>query len=402
MQKTLYISLISLVCLYASSYGQEYSEAYHAYKTKYPENQAVFDKYYEDMDIALVADSVCVRSRHYKEMVHLGDQSSIFAKDKIYSSLFYKVSDIQASTRVPYKKKYKTIKVTDFRESFDKNSQVFYDDTKVVSFMYPAIVPGAHTVLEYSETITDPRFLGSFMFGNYLPIAHCKYTITVDAGIEIDFKLMNDPEHQVKVSKQSLGKRTQYVYEVFNSENIQSESDAPNVKYYAPHLNLIVRSYKNAKGNTVNVLSSPADLYAWYRTFVQNLQQAPDEGLKALVDKLTADAGSEEEKVKRIFYWVQENIKYIAFEDGMRGLIPHKAAYIYEKRFGDCKDMATLLVNMMHQAGIQRPLYLDRHPRHSLWLFYDALAAGRQPYDRYLYQPGQSLFSGCYFPIFSL
>jgi hypothetical protein len=31
------------------------------------------------------------------------------------------------------------------------------------------------------------------------------------------------------------------------------------------------------------------------------------------------------DKVKAIFYWVQNNIRYIAFEDGIAGFLPDKS-----------------------------------------------------------------------------
>lgn len=351
---------LSLVCavgafmaLSMPGYGQGFSDTYTALKQKYPEEQAVYWKYYEDIDISMRADSLLVKSKNYKEMVHLGDRSTIYAKDVVYASYFHQVSNIQAATLLPNKKKFKTIKVTDFKETFDKNSQVFYDDSKLITFMYPAIEPGAHTVLEYEEKIRDARFMGSFFFSNHLPMVHGRFTLTLDPGIEVDLKMLHDPGQKIKVSKDKVGTRIRYVYEVYDSEKFKAESQAPAIKYYTPHLNTVVRSYTNSKGAVVKVLSSTDDLYTWYKTFIKGLDNKEDESVKAIVATLVKGAKSEEEKVRRIFYWVQENIKYIAFEDGMRGLIPHSGAYVCEKRFGDCKDMASILVNMMQHAGIK-------------------------------------------------
>src|SRR6185295_13248471 len=36
----------------------------------------------------------------------------------------------------------------------------------------------------------------------------------------------------------------------------------------------------------------------------------------------------------------------------MRGQIPHTGSYAFEKRYGDCKDMANLVVTMLRMAGI--------------------------------------------------
>ncbi|MBW3546439.1 MAG: transglutaminase-like domain-containing protein, partial [Bacteroidetes bacterium] len=332
--------------------GQNFSATYTSLKEKYPQEQAVYWKYYEDLDISLQGDSLWVQAANYREMVHLGEMSNIFAKDVVYTSYFYKVDNIEAATLLPNKKKFKKIKVTDFKETFDKNSQVFFDDTRLITFVYPAIEPGAHTVLSYNESIKDARFISSFFFKSHLPMVHGRFTLTLDPGIEVDLKLMHDTQ-QVKVRKEQAGNRVKWIYEVFDSEKIKSESNSPNIKYHTPHLTIVVRAYKNTKGKEVKVLSSANDLYSWYRTFIKGLEDYQDEQVKTIVASLVKDARTEEEKVKRIFYWVQENIKYIAFEDGMRGLIPHNGAYVFEKRFGDCKDMASILVNMMQHAGIK-------------------------------------------------
>jgi hypothetical protein len=48
---------------------------------------------------------------------------------------------------------------------------------------------------------------------------------------------------------------------------------------------------------------------------------------------------------------VQDNIRYIAFEDGYAGFIPHTAQDVYKNKYGDCKGMANLLTEMLKLAG---------------------------------------------------
>ncbi|MEQ9405818.1 MAG: transglutaminase domain-containing protein [Cyclobacteriaceae bacterium] len=98
------------------------------------------------------------------------------------------------------------------------------------------------------------------------------------------------------------------------------------------------------------MLSSLDDLFNWYNGFVKDL--AIEEDVKILASEIVNESDSESEKVRKIFYWVQENVKYIAFEQGMRGFIPHPAAYVMNKRYGDCKDMSSLLVGLLRSVGI--------------------------------------------------
>ena len=75
--------------------------------------------------------------------------------------------------------------------------------------------------------------------------------------------------------------------------------------------------------------------------------------MKTVVDAIVKKSKSEVETVRNVFYWVQDNIQYVAFEEGMRGLIPHNGSYVCEKRYGDCKDMANLIVTMLKMANIK-------------------------------------------------
>ena len=49
---------------------------------------------------------------------------------------------------------------------------------------------------------------------------------------------------------------------------------------------------------------------------------------------------------------MQDNIKYVAFEAGMGGFIPREAALVCERKYGDCKDMTSVLYQMLNSIGI--------------------------------------------------
>jgi hypothetical protein len=74
------------------------------------------------------------------------------------------------------------------------------------------------------------------------------------------------------------------------------------------------------------------------------------------VSRLIVNAKTPEEKVKAIYYWVQDNIKYVAFEDGVAGFRPEAAQKVYANRYGDCKGMANLTKEMLKAAGFDARL----------------------------------------------
>lgn len=68
---------------------------------------------------------------------------------------------------------------------------------------------------------------------------------------------------------------------------------------------------------------------------------------------LTANAITDQEKAKALYTWVSKNIRYISTTVDDGGLVPRDSAYIFNRRFGDCKDHVVLLEAMLRAVGIE-------------------------------------------------
>jgi Domain of Unknown Function with PDB structure (DUF3857)/Transglutaminase-like superfamily len=75
--------------------------------------------------------------------------------------------------------------------------------------------------------------------------------------------------------------------------------------------------------------------------------------IRKLAMQLTGDASSEIDKAKILYDWVSRNIRYISTTVGDGGFVPRDSAYIFSRRFGDCKDHAVLLEAMLRAVGIE-------------------------------------------------
>jgi len=129
------------------------------------------------------------------------------------------------------------------------------------------------------------------------------------------------------------------------------EDNAVNFRYFGTHLQVWIKSYKSG-GETKYMYRNPADLYSYYRGFVDDVNKEAENDLKVIADSITKGIESEDEKVKAIFYWVQDNIKYVAFEAGMGGFVPREAKLVCDRKYGDCKDMTSILYSMLTSQGI--------------------------------------------------
>ena len=78
----------------------------------------------------------------------------------------------------------------------------------------------------------------------------------------------------------------------------------------------------------------------------------PTVTLKNFTESLLAGAETDREKLERIFTFVQQKIRYVAVSIGIGSYQPHFAEDVFQNRYGDCKDMSTLIVALARAAGI--------------------------------------------------
>ncbi len=346
-------AMLLLVCPFFAS-GQS-TKVYDEMKSKYPDMFAVLLKHQEHVDISLANGQIKVQESIYRELLHLNEQSNVLAEDEVYTSHFNKLVNLKAATLVPNGKKYRRIEVERYTEKDDNSSGVFYDDSKSTFFVYPALQPGARTIKEYTKEITDPRFLTAFYFGSGLPTEQSQLSIVLDKDIELSYRLMNTDGLAVDFNKEEKNGRVTYTWTASEVEKLQTEPRAPKLSYVAPHIVYHI-SKATINGQAQAILANVDDLYRMYADFVKEINLEDDPQLRTIVDSLTHNLATEAEKVRAIFYWVQDNIKYIAFENGMRGFIPHSAGLVCNQRYGDCKDMASITQHMLTLAGIKSHL----------------------------------------------
>ncbi|WP_333821121.1 transglutaminase-like domain-containing protein [Ohtaekwangia sp.] len=349
--KKIIVSLFLLPATVLMSRAQS-DDVWQQFKDKFPDEPAVFVNRSEVLNILPDGDSLKVFLDVTEDILHLKEQSDIFSGKRVYGSHFNQVANLKAKTLVWDKNRYKEMVVSDFKKNSDRSAGIFYDDSYYYSFDFPSIASHNRTQLEYRENLKDVRFVPGYVFASYLPQGKSSYTIKTTKDVELSYQVLHDDKKQIQFKKTEKGNNVIYEWSAQYMPALKSEESSPSIRYFVPHVVCYVKSYKTRKGQ-VNVLSNLDDLYHWYYTFVEKLNKENSPELTAIVEKIKADSKSEIETVRKVFYWVQDNIQYIAFEQGMRGLIPHSGSYVCEKRYGDCKDMANLIVNMLQIAGVK-------------------------------------------------
>jgi hypothetical protein len=322
------------------------------YKKAYPDiNELVLNDYQsynfsiEDKKLKVIQDN------HYESMI-LSENGIQNNEESFSYSELVKLKSYDAYSIVNDKGKERKIKVTQTNEKSAQDNSIFYNDVKERQLIFPNLEAGAKKVYNFQTEFLDPFLLHKFIFGGGLPVKNSTLEITTDKDINIGYKIFNDPGNAIEFSKTERRGKSVYKWTLKDVKPFKMEGNMPGVLYSIPHIDVYIKDYM-VDNKSIQVLDDTDKLFAYYKGFVKNLNKTEDADLKAATLEITANAKTDEEKVKSIFYWVKDNIKYIAFENGYEGFIPREASLVYARKFGDCKDMASILTSMAKYAGVK-------------------------------------------------
>ncbi len=239
-------------------------------------------------------------------------------------------------------------------EQFDRGpgsgpSSIYYDvSTRILRF--PALAPGDLLVLEYTvadvaeRNIFDDYFGDVFLVQDDVPVDLARFVVRAPEARTLRYAAIGNPMDGWN-EEVADGVRT-LIFEARSVGRVRPEPRMPGWS----------ESYTWA---SVSTYADWDTLANWYWSLIdQQLVVTPE--MRALVAELTAGADSTEEIVEVIHEYVVRNTRYVGLEFGVHGYKPYRTSEIFERRFGDCKDSASLMKVMLELAGVPAHIVLVR------------------------------------------
>lgn len=181
------------------------------------------------------------------------------------------------------------------------------------------------------------HFWESVNLNYYYPVANLRYSLKTPEGFKFNYRAFKGAPEPATWSVAG-GKITEWV--VRNEPGIAMEANSPPLSDI---------------GKRVEISSLPdwGFIVNWYLDLTANKTRMTPELREALAEIFPGGVtGSPEQKLKAIHYWVTENIKYSSESFRQSGHIPQIAREVCATRIGDCKDMATLAIALLREAGV--------------------------------------------------
>ena len=230
-----------------------------------------------------------------------------------------------------------------------QQDDIFHSDSKVCSVKFPMEKKGESFTYSYENNFRDVKYLTSVYFHHPVPSVEKIIEFRIPSWLETDLREFNFANAGIEKTSARENDITRITYRMKDVPAFQSESSSPNHAISYPHVICVNKAFtENGQRNVL--FESVKDLYGWYHNVCSSIGNEPA-ALKEKVTALTAGRKTDIEKIESVFYWVQDNIRYIAFEDGIMGFKPDAAQNVLTKKYGDCKGKANLLKEMLKLAG---------------------------------------------------
>jgi Transglutaminase-like superfamily/Domain of Unknown Function with PDB structure (DUF3857) len=342
-----WILATAMGCIACVSKAQSFQEI----QARYPNEPAVFLNYKTELRLFLQNDTPAAERKQVNDLMILSENNAgLFSRSAVYHSGFNQLTSMEAYTLVPGSKKKIPIGQTKTQNSTSRS--VFYDDVQETSFDYPALTQGAIAHIEYTQLLKEAHLISPFSYGAGIPGLNVSFTAIVPDNMEIRYIIKNDPKGLLKLTTEKKRGNTYYNWSMQHVKNEDGYGDAPDDRYYQPHVIVHITKYTNSAGQQT-FIQSVDDLYRWNASFTKTLNQTEDPTLRAITDSLVKPLQTPLQKAEAIYKWVQNHIRYVAFENGLEGFRPRQAAEVCSKRYGDCKDMSSIITQMLRMAGIE-------------------------------------------------
>jgi hypothetical protein len=228
----------------------------------------------------------------------------------------------------------------EMREISPFSGYSMYSSIKSRVMVMPAIEDDC--VIDYEWQISGrnhimpDQFWTIWYFQSQEPTVLSRYTLEVPTDRTFKRLLSNTSINPIMTTD---GKTTTYIWEGGSYPEIIPEPYMPSLIEICPWIEL-------------SSVESWNDVAAWYWKLIEPQMKSSPE-INQAVRELTKGKNSPADKAKAILYWIEDRVRYVGLEFGTGAYEPHSAKDVFNNRYGDCKDQATLLVTMLRAAGVK-------------------------------------------------
>ncbi|GAA4442164.1 hypothetical protein GCM10023188_41560 [Pontibacter saemangeumensis] len=259
-----------------------------------------------------------------------------------------KVERLEGTSYDRFGKKIKALKSKDVVDMSAVDGGSLFTDNRVkianlVHTVYPYTVEFAYEVSN-NNLLGYPRFIPQDE--ERLSVEKASYVVRVPLGTKLRYHESNMPQ---PVNKAATATHETYTWQVQHLKPVETEPYGPGLEELVPVVRTAPTDFEveGYKGN----MESWKSYGMWINQLNQGRDVLPDATKQKLI-ALTANAKTQEEKVRIIYDYLQGKTRYVSIQLGIGGWQPFEASFVDSKGYGDCKALTNYTQAMLKTVGV--------------------------------------------------
>ena len=218
-----------------------------------------------------------------------------------------------------------------------------YSDSKIKWIRPPGVDVGTVAGFEYEQKERPYIFQDVWNFQSILPVEQSRYELHLASGWRFKADWINHQEQKPSEEGGALVWQMSSVPQIEDDEAHKPPTAALESRMIVTFLSdkMPARTYRDW-----------SEFGTWYANLASGARDASP-ALQQKVQELAPGNLPLLERIKKLASFAQHDVRYVAIEIGVGGFRPHTATEIFNHKYGDCKDKATVLSAMLAQIGVK-------------------------------------------------
>jgi transglutaminase-like putative cysteine protease len=218
-------------------------------------------------------------------------------------------------------------------------SNPVYQERKVLRYSLSGVAPGTIVDYSYTKERLKPYLPGDFYEGWSVTTGRTtrRSRFIVDVPATLTPRIQERNLNFARQTVEAKGRRV-YTWATKDIARVRSEPFAADSNDIYMHV----------------ALSAPIEwqtIGSWYAGLARD-RYTLTPALKQTLDTVVAKAKTADDSLRAVHRWVAQDFRYVSVSLGVGGYQPRTPEKVFETKFGDCKDKATLFVAAARAIGL--------------------------------------------------
>lgn len=260
---------------------------------------------------------------------------------------FREIEDLEGTLYDANGEEIRTLEKSDIKDYSDINGFSLYEDSRQqIAELYHDRYP--YTV----EFIFEMSFDGFINWPTWFsqtsldPVEQTQFEVLIPEEDTLRYWCNRDSVLPIVTSS---GGRSIYTWKAKHLPQLSKDAYGDNMEDIATVVRIAPKVFTIEKYS--GDMLSWKNFGLWFHTLAKGKDKLPESAIKDIQSLIRPD-DTVDEKVKKLYRYMQSRTRYVSVQLGIGGWQPFDANYVHEHGYGDCKALSNYMVALLGKAGV--------------------------------------------------